>query len=418
MKSKPKVTIIIVCQIFLILGSFITLAVFESQNALLGNSINVAGKNRFLASQFIDEVKNFNYLKNPEADPEEKLIALEENIYLLKNGGMLNEQEIPSLDVQFEQDWAIVQDSFNGLKSKYLAFRDNENRSGTYQDLSNLELELDLFIITSDSLVEVLGNNVKTLSERMVVLQIIFLIVNVSVHVGLILLIINIFQSQFKKDEKVLKLAAIGELAARLSHDMRTPLSNINMGLKLIENKTSEKSEKEKIKILGKSVDRLSNQINNVMDFVRTREPTLGIWDLNSILQESLDQLKIPDSIKITLPKENLSIKCDKELFEILFLNLIKNSLESIKENGVIKFHTENNPKEIIIKIEDSGSGIPEEYLPEIFDPLVTLKNRGTGLGLASCKNIVNVHGGTITAENHPTTFTITLPKKIKSQKR
>ncbi|MBA4459775.1 MAG: GHKL domain-containing protein [Nitrosopumilaceae archaeon] len=418
MKSKPKVTIIIVCQIFLILGSFITLAVFESQNALLGNSINVAGKNRFLASQFIDEVKNFNYLKNPEADPEEKLIALEENIYLLKNGGMLNEQEIPILDVQFEQDWAIVQDSFNGLKSKYLAFRDNENRSGTYQDLSNLELELDLFIITSDSLVEVLGNNVKTLSERMVVLQIIFLIVNVSVHVGLILLIINIFQSQFKKDEKVLKLAAIGELAARLSHDMRTPLSNINMGLKLIENKTSEKSEKEKIKILGKSVDRLSNQINNVMDFVRTREPTLGIWDLNSILQESLDQLKIPDSIKITLPKENLSIKCDKELFEILFLNLIKNSLESIKENGVIKFHTENNPKEIIIKIEDSGSGIPEEYLPEIFDPLVTLKNRGTGLGLASCKNIVNVHGGTITAENHPTTFTITLPKKIKSQKR
>ena len=417
MKSKPKVTIIIVCQIFLILGSFITLAVFESQNALLGNSINVAGKNRFLASQFIDEVKNFNYLKNPEADPEEKLIALEENIYLLKNGGMLNEQEIPILDVQFEQDWAIVQDSFNGLKSKYLAFRDNENRSGTYQDLSNLELELDLFIITSDSLVEVLGNNVKTLSERMVVLQIIFLIVNVSVHVGLILLIINIFQSQFKKDEKVLKLAAIGELAARLSHDMRTPLSNINMGLKLIENKTSEKSEKEKIKILGKSVDRLSNQINNVMDFVRTREPTLGIWDLNSILQESLNQLKIPDSIKITLPKENLSIKCDKELFEILFLNLIKNSLESIKENGVIKFHTENNPKEIIIKIEDSGSGIPEEYLPEIFDPLVTLKNRGTGLGLASCKNIVNVHGGTITAENNPTTFTITLPKKIKSQK-
>ncbi|MFB5618599.1 MAG: hypothetical protein ACE5RE_03275 [Candidatus Nitrosomaritimum aestuariumsis] len=102
MKSKPKVTIIIACQIFLILGSFMTLTVFESQSALLGNSINVAGKNRFLASQFIDEVKNFNYLKNPEADPEEKLIALEENIYLLKNGGMLNEQEIQSLDVQFE----------------------------------------------------------------------------------------------------------------------------------------------------------------------------------------------------------------------------------------------------------------------------------------------------------------------------
>jgi signal transduction histidine kinase len=98
-------------------------------------------------------------------------------------------------------------------------------------------------------------------------------------------------------------------------------------------------------------------------------------------------------------------------MFEILFVNLIKNSIESIKESGFIRIHAKESPKEVTITIEDSGSGIPEEYLPKIFDPLVTLKNRGTGLGLASCQNMVKSHGGTINVKNNPTTFTIIIPK-------
>jgi len=415
LKSKPKITIIIICQILLIFGSFLTLAIFESQMALLGNSINIAGKNRFLASQFIGEVKDHNYLKNPHANPEEKLILLEENIYLLKNGGLLNENEIPQLDIKFEQDWIIVQDSFMGIKTEYFAFIDEENANLTYQDMARLELELNLFIQSSNNLVEAIGNYVKELTESVVLLQIIFLIVNIVVHIGLIFLIINIFQKEFKKNQKLEKLANIGELAARLSHDMRTPLSNLNMSLKLIEQKITEKSDREKLKIMEKSIDNLSHQINRVMDFVRTREPRFSIWKLNSILQDCLNQTKIPSTIEITLPEKNLPITCDKEQLEILFLNLIKNSLESIKEKGFIKFYVKETPTEVTIKVEDSGPGISEEYLPQIFDPLVTLKEKGTGLGLASCLNIVKSHGGTITAKNNPTTFTIILPKsKIK----
>jgi signal transduction histidine kinase len=279
--------------------------------------------------------------------------------------------------------------------------------------MMDLELEFNLFIQSSDNLVAEMGNYVKTLSDRLVLLQIIFLIVNVAVHIGLIILIIKIFQKEFKKSQKLSKLATIGELAARLSHDMRTPLSNLNMGLKLLDQKAAEKSQQEKIEIMKKSIGRLSHQINNVMDFVRTKEPTFSIWKLNSILKESLNQVEVPDTVKITLPEDDLLISCDKEQFEILFLNLIKNALESIKGSGFIKFHATETGKEIIIKIEDSGPGIPDEYLSQIFDPLVTLKNRGTGLGLASCQNIVNSHGGAITAKNNPTTFTIILPKPV-----
>ena len=416
MRSKSKVSIIISCQIALIFGSFITLAIFESQTALAGYSINIAGKNRFLASQFIDEIKDYAYLKNPEANPEEKFIALEENIFLLKNGGMLDENQIPKLDFKFEQDWLTVHENFLRLKTEYSNFKERENYNLSYLDMIPLELELNLFIQASNNLVVKMGEDHKILADEFVLLQIIFLTVNVGVHIGLIFLIISIFQKEFKKSQKILKLATIGKLAAILSHEMRTPLSNLNISLKLIDKKITEKSDREKLELMTKSIDRLSYQINNVMDFVKTKEPILDIWKLNLILEDSINQLKIPNSIKIILPEENLMIKCDKHQFEMLFVNLIKNSLESIKEDGFIKIYAKESPKAITIKIEDSGPGIPEKYLSLIFEPLVTLKNSGTGLGLATCKNIVESHGGTITVENNPTTFTILLPQSIEKE--
>jgi hypothetical protein len=148
-----------------------TLAFYESQSALLGNSINVAGKNRFLSSDFVNEVKDNAFLKNPDANPINKLKALEENINLLKNGGMLNENKIPKLNIEFHEDWDKVQLNFIKLKTEYLIFIDEEKVNLTYSDIVNLELKKDLFIQSSDNLVVVLGNNVKELSERLIILE-------------------------------------------------------------------------------------------------------------------------------------------------------------------------------------------------------------------------------------------------------
>ena len=411
MKSKSKVSIIILIQIGIIIGSFLTLAISESQISLQGNSINVAGKNRFLSSDFVDEIKNQFYLKNSDSKPQDKLMLLEKNIYLLKNGGTLNGNEIPKLNQEFEKDWDKVQERFVALKTEYLIFKDNEKSNLTYLDIENLEIEKKSFIQVSDSLVELLGNHVKQLSERLIILQLILLILNVAVHIELIIIIIKIYQDEFKKNQKTDKLATIGELSARISHDMRNPLSVLKMSLELIDGKSPDESTHEKIKIMKKSIDRLAHQVDNVLDFVRTKDPILSKWNLNTILLETIEQIQVPDTITISLPEKNLLISCDKEQFEILFLNLIKNSIESIKDNGTIKIDSKEISSEIVIKIQDSGPGIPEQYLDQIFDPLVTFKSKGTGLGLASCQNIVKSHHGTISVKNNPTTFTIIIPK-------
>jgi len=96
---------------------------------------------------------------------------------------------------------------------------------------------------------------------------------------------------------------------------------------------------------------------------------------------------------------------------EVVFINLLLNSIQSIDQNqGIISIRIKQINKNAIIEIEDSGSGIPDEVINDIFKPLITTKQKGTGLGLASCKNIIEQHGGSISFQNNPTIFTIAIP--------
>jgi len=98
---------------------------------------------------------------------------------------------------------------------------------------------------------------------------------------------------------------------------------------------------------------------------------------------------------------------------ETVFANIILNAIQAIGESkGSIIITSKIIADNIEIKISDSGPQVPEAILEKIFEPLFTTKEKGTGLGLSSCKNIIEQHGGSISASNNPTTFTITLPKK------
>jgi two-component system sensor histidine kinase HydH len=97
---------------------------------------------------------------------------------------------------------------------------------------------------------------------------------------------------------------------------------------------------------------------------------------------------------------------------KIVLINLLVNAIQAIGVDGKITIRAFDHPDKKIIWVEDTGPGIPEEYLTKIFEPLFTTKQQGTGLGLSSCLNIINQHGGTITAKNNPTTFIITIPTK------
>ena len=106
-------------------------------------------------------------------------------------------------------------------------------------------------------------------------------------------------------------------------------------------------------------------------------------------------------------------IYCDPDQIEVVLENIILNSSQAIGEDSgsiTVTFHEEN--EYVLILIQDSGGGIPENIISKIFDPLFTTKRGGTGLGLASCKSIIESHNGTVTVKNNPTTFRIKLPKK------
>ncbi len=213
------------------------------------------------------------------------------------------------------------------------------------------------------------------------------------------------------------RLAAIGELASRVAHDIRNPVSNISMIIKSIEEKPqdtklSNESIKEKLQIASKNIERISHQVNNVLDYVKERKITREKISLSSLADETIELLQIPKNIKIKMEKSDLVAMADPIQLQIVLNNLVLNAIQAIgKEPGEIKIQFSEDENNVKIKVENSGPSIPEDILPHIFESLITTKQAGTGLGLASCKRIIENHGGTIIAMNKPTAFTISLPK-------
>ena len=124
-----------------------------------------------------------------------------------------------------------------------------------------------------------------------------------------------------------------------------------------------------------------------------------------------------PENIKIFYPTHDVKINCDPNQIEVVFENLITNSIQAIGDKPgsiTISFYQEN--EQALIVIQDSGIGIPDKIISKVFDPLFTTKKEGTGLGLASCKSIIESHGGEISVSNKPTSFRIKLPLQIPSQ--
>ena len=217
-----------------------------------------------------------------------------------------------------------------------------------------------------------------------------------------------------EKTQEVLKserLSAIGELAGRLSHDLRNPLSVIKNDMDMIELKDG-KFEKKSIDRIQRAINRMDHQIESVMDFVRQSPLNFGYFRLSYILKSVSDMITVPSNIKINFPKNDTQIWCDEQKSEILFYNLIINSIQEISNNdGYITIRLKENKKNIEIEIEDSGN-LPIDNLNKIFDPLFTTKQSGTGLGLASCKNILEQMGGKLLVQTNPTVFTMIFPRK------
>ena len=219
-----------------------------------------------------------------------------------------------------------------------------------------------------------------------------------------------------RKITKKEKIAVIGEISSRLAHDIRNPLSNIRMSIELLQKEKVINENQEffnKCNIIQKNVDRISHQVDNVLDFVRSRPIEKKDMSVKECISEGIQEAKIPNNIKVILVGDYQTIQGDPIQLEIVFRNLLINSIQAIgKKLGTIKITINDEGDFLKIVFEDSAQMLSQDQIENIFEPLSTTKEKGTGLGLVSCKQIVESHGGEIFAKADPTRFIIKLPKQ------
>ena len=205
--------------------------------------------------------------------------------------------------------------------------------------------------------------------------------------------------------------AAWSEVARRLAHEIKNPLTPIQLSAERIKHKLGSKLNKEDTEILDKAVSTIVNQVdamktmvNEFSEYARAPKLNLESTDINETIIE-ISHLFENSGIKITtnLLKGLPKIKVDANMMRQVLINLIQNAQDAMVNNTKkpsIKINTNKYKNYLILSIEDNGPGFSEEILKKAFEPYVTTKSHGTGLGLAIVKKIIEEHEGIIVVEN------------------
>jgi signal transduction histidine kinase len=217
-----------------------------------------------------------------------------------------------------------------------------------------------------------------------------------------------------KNQLKMERINTIGMLAAQIAHDIKNPLQTIKNSAEIIKNKPlSIEVITREIDRINRGASRISHQVDDVLNYISTTQIDFTQGSILKILQSTIETLKIPETINIILPNNDILVDCDADKIESVFNNILLNAIHAIgNEAGQIKIRLSQEQNKAIIEFENSGSNIPKDVLLKIFEPLFSTKEKGTGLGLVSCKNIIERHGGTITASSDPVVFRILIPIK------
>ena len=241
---------------------------------------------------------------------------------------------------------------------------------------------------------------------------------------GRSLLIENFIDISKRKEmeERLLKserLAAIGELATMVAHDLRNPLQGIAASIHFIK-KATEQNRTEKMDIVLQRIQdsiRYSEKIiRDLLDYSANLNIEYDESNPHLLVQQSLRGIVIPAGIEVVdLTQENPKLHVDIEGIKRVIVNLVTNAIEAMPEGGTVTISSKENQEKVELSFADTGSGIPMEKIDKLWTPFVTTKAKGMGLGLPICKRIVEGHKGEIHVETENgkgTTFTIIIPIK------
>jgi len=223
------------------------------------------------------------------------------------------------------------------------------------------------------------------------------------------------------------RLLLLGELFPFVSHEIRNPLHAIGGALTIIQKRTkNDPLIDQSIKVINEEITRLNKFVKECLDFSNPSEPVkFSSTDINDIITSSLDlmtpvfqELSKKIQVSLSLQEDLPKVKTNFNEIKQVFVNIIKNSVEAIDNEGTIKVKSTCNPKKtskfLTIEFSDNGKGIKESILKKIFDPFFTTKSGGTGLGLPVCRKIIiENHRGTINIKSQDekgTTVIIKLP--------
>ncbi len=233
------------------------------------------------------------------------------------------------------------------------------------------------------------------------------------------------YNKQLKKLQddmiKSAKLAAAGQMAAGLAHEIRNPLSSVKMMSQIIRSRYLKGNEgMSEISTVLEEIDRINNLITDLLEFSKPGPMNFSKYDINEIIKNVLNLHKYNiEHQNITVETKldsNLPLTCiDSEKIKLCFINFIVNAVHAMPHGGILKVETEASDSSIKILISNTGEKILKKDIGEIFEPFFTTKKEGTGLGLAMTRLILERHYGSVTVESSDdiTVFEIMLPLKL-----
>jgi PAS domain S-box-containing protein len=242
---------------------------------------------------------------------------------------------------------------------------------------------------------------------------------------GLVLILYDL--TEVKKLEENLKristLAALGEMAATVAHEIRNPLSGISGFAKLLLRDLEPGSETRRlVEKINEGVESLGQIVTSLLDYTRTVTPEMAESDPLKIIEHAISDIKTePDSanqtFEIRAGSRRLKAVLDPHLIRLVIFNLLKNAVQACPSGGKIKISLSRSETGILrISVEDKGPGITPEAMEKLFVPFFTTKSAGTGLGLATVKKLTEIHNGRVSAQNSPdggAIFTVEIPSTI-----
>jgi two-component system, sporulation sensor kinase E len=209
------------------------------------------------------------------------------------------------------------------------------------------------------------------------------------------------------------RIVTAGRIAATVGHDLRGPLQTIKNAIYLM--KQSPESVDEMIDMVNKSVDRASEMIDVFRSQTRYSPLMMGKVNLSEMVTKAVEEASLPGSIEAALElDESLeSVYLDNTKIRRLLDNLIQNAVEAMPSGGRLTVKAKREHDRITLAVSDTGVGIQDDEIRNLFKPFHTTKEGGLGLGLYNCKRTVEAHGGTIKLDSEVgdgTTFTISIP--------